>query len=109
MPLPSALALGAIPLTPSELRWELAGVAIGFILLSIGVAALALFLFRRRTSDFTLVYFSSFSILYAIRLLSRERLIRWLFPVRAVTSDARRITTSLFSYSKFSELTRAKA
>jgi serine phosphatase RsbU (regulator of sigma subunit) len=27
-----ALAVGAIPLTPSELRWELAGVAIGFIL-----------------------------------------------------------------------------
>src|SRR5258707_583443 len=82
MPLPTALAFSAIPLTPSELRWELAGVAIGCILLSIGVAALALFLFRRRTSDLTLVYFSSFSILYAIRLLSRESFIRWLFPVR---------------------------
>jgi len=82
MHLPTALVLGAIPLTPSELRWELAGVAIGFILLSIGVAALALFLFRRRTSDLTLVYFSSFSILYAMRLLSREPFIRWLFPVR---------------------------
>jgi serine phosphatase RsbU (regulator of sigma subunit) len=87
MPLPTALAFSAIPLTPSELRWELAGVAIGFILLSIGVAALALFLFRRRTSDFTLVYFSSFSILYAIRLLCRERFIRWLFPVRESVSN----------------------
>ena len=32
MPSPTALAYGAIPLTPSELRWELAGVATGFIL-----------------------------------------------------------------------------
>src|SRR5258708_39710590 len=56
MPLPTALAFSTIPLTPSELRWELAGVALGFLLLSIAVAALALFLFRRRPSDLTLVY-----------------------------------------------------
>jgi hypothetical protein len=48
MPLPAALAFGAIPMTPSELRWELAGVAVGFILLSIGVAALALLLLELR-------------------------------------------------------------
>jgi len=77
---PIALALAATPLTLSKLRWELAGVAIGFILLSIGLAALALFLFRRTSSDFTLVYFSSFSILYAVRLLFRESIIRSLFP-----------------------------
>ena len=80
MPWPIALALAATPLTLSKLRWELAGVAIGFILLSIGLAALALFLFRRTSSDFTLVYFSSFSILYAVRLLFRESIIRSLFP-----------------------------
>lgn len=66
--------------TPSELRWQLAGVAIGFVLFAIGLAALALFLFRRTSSDFTLVYFSSFSTLYAVRLLFRESLVRSLFP-----------------------------
>jgi len=80
MPWPIALVLAATPLTLSKLRWELAGVAIGFILLSIGLAALALFLFRRTSSDFTLVYFGSFSILYAVRLLFRESIIRSLFP-----------------------------
>jgi serine phosphatase RsbU (regulator of sigma subunit) len=73
-------ALAATPLTRAELGWQLAGVAIGFVLLSIGLAALALFLFRRKSSDFTLVYFGSFSILYAVRLLFRESIIRSLFP-----------------------------
>src|SRR5690349_8672672 len=75
--------LAAIELTPSmrsELRWEVAGVAIGFVLLSIGLGALGMFLFRRGTSDFTLIYFASFAILYAIRLLLRQAVIRWLFP-----------------------------
>jgi sigma-B regulation protein RsbU (phosphoserine phosphatase) len=65
----------------SELRWELAGVAVGFILLSIGLASLAVFLFRRRSSDFTLVYFSSFAILYAIRMLFWQGIIRSIFPL----------------------------
>jgi phosphoserine phosphatase RsbU/P len=82
MPLPIVLALAATPQTLSKLRWELAGVAIGFILLSIGLAALALFLFRRSSSDFTLVYFGSFSVLYAVRLLFSESIIRSLFPAR---------------------------
>jgi len=65
----------------SELRWELAGVAVGAILLSIGLASLTVFLFRRRTSDFTLVYFSSFAILYATRLLFWQGIIRSIFPL----------------------------
>jgi serine phosphatase RsbU (regulator of sigma subunit) len=83
MALTMAFALLAIPQTPSEVRWELAGVAIGFILLSIGLAALALFLFRRQSRDPSLLYFSSFSLLYAIRLLFRESIIRYSFPVSA--------------------------
>jgi serine phosphatase RsbU (regulator of sigma subunit) len=76
-----AAAIGLTPTLRSELRWEVAGVAIGFVLLSIGLAGLALFVFRRRTSDFTLVYFASFATLYAIRLLLRQGLIRSLFPL----------------------------
>src|SRR3981081_968716 len=74
------LAIDLTASVRSELRWELAGVGIGFILLSIGLAGLSLFLFRRRSRDFTLVYFSTFSILYAIRLLFREAIVRSLFP-----------------------------
>lgn len=73
-------AFAAIPLTRAELGWQLAGVAISFVLLSVGLAALALFLFRPKSSDFTLVYFGSFSILYAVRLLIRESIMRSLFP-----------------------------
>src|ERR1700732_3850594 len=75
MPALIGLILDVTPLTPSELRWELAGVAIGFILLWVGFAATAVFLFRR-SSDLTLVYFGSASILYALRMLFGERMIR---------------------------------
>jgi len=80
MPWPITLALAATPLTRVELGWQLAGVAIGFLLVSIGFAAVALFLFRRKSSDFTLIYFGSFSIFYAARLLCREAIIRSLAP-----------------------------
>jgi phosphoserine phosphatase RsbU/P len=71
----------------SELRWEIAGVAIGFILLAIGLSAMALFIFRRRSRDLTLAYFSSFAILYAVRLLFWQGIIRSLFPARKVVFD----------------------
>jgi phosphoserine phosphatase RsbU/P len=52
----------------SELRWELANIAAAVALLSVALAAIALFCFRRRTRDLTLIYFSLFCILYAVRL-----------------------------------------
>jgi len=82
-----SLAIDMTPVARSELRWEVAGVALGFVLLSIGLAALALFLFRRRSSDLTLACFSSFAILYAIRMLFWQGIIRSLFPVRNVVFD----------------------
>jgi phosphoserine phosphatase RsbU/P len=87
MPLPLTLAIDMTPSMRSELRWEIAGVAIGFVLLSIGLAAMALFLFRRRSSDLTLVYFSSFAILYAVRLLFGEHIIRSLFSAGKIVFD----------------------
>jgi serine phosphatase RsbU (regulator of sigma subunit) len=84
MPSPLALAIDVTAATRSELRWEVAGIAIGFVLLSIGLAAMALFLFRRRSSDLTLVYFGSFAILYAVRLLFWQNIIRSLFAARNV-------------------------
>src|SRR5204863_9512901 len=54
----------------AELRWELATIAAAVALLSIALAAIALFCFRRGTRDLTLLYFGLFCILYAVRLLA---------------------------------------
>jgi phosphoserine phosphatase RsbU/P len=58
--------------TTSELRWQLAGFAVGIVILSFGLAGLSLFLFQRKTADRSLVYFSLFSFLYAVRLIFRQ-------------------------------------
>jgi len=96
MNVPISWAIDLTPSVRSELRWELAGVGIGFVLLSIGLAGLTLFFFRRRSRDFTLVYFSSFSILYATRLLFREDIVRSLFPTRQSGLDHLDLTIDCF-------------
>ena len=48
----------------------------GFILLAVGMAAVTLFFFRSKSHDLTLIYFSLFSILYALRLLLRMLVVR---------------------------------
>src|SRR5438477_2646195 len=63
----------------SELRWELARIAAAVALLSIALAAIALFCFRRGTRDLTLIYFGLFCILYAVRLLALLSSFRSLF------------------------------
>ncbi len=54
----------------SELRWELAKIAAAVTILSIALAAIVFFFFRRRTRDLTLIYFALFCSLYAVRLLN---------------------------------------
>jgi serine phosphatase RsbU (regulator of sigma subunit) len=80
------LAFG-LDISRSALGWELTGVAISVVLLAAGLAGMTLFAFRRKSRDFSLLYFGSFSILYAVRLLFREGLIRSLFSVRASVWD----------------------
>jgi sigma-B regulation protein RsbU (phosphoserine phosphatase) len=60
-------------------RWEFANIAAAVALLSIALAAIALFFFRRRTHDLTLIYFGLFCILYAVRLLTVLSSFRSLF------------------------------
>src|SRR5881275_557392 len=51
--LPALFSLAAaleLP-TVSELRWQLAGFAVGIVILSFGLAGLALFFFERKTAD----------------------------------------------------------
>jgi serine phosphatase RsbU (regulator of sigma subunit) len=64
------LAPSVVSFSRSELRWELAQIAAAVAILSIALAALALFFLRRRTRDLTLIYFALLCILYAVRLLN---------------------------------------
>ena len=63
----------------AELRWEFANIAAGVALLSIALAAIAFFFFRRSTRDLTLIFFGLFCILYAVRLLANVPSFRSLF------------------------------
>jgi phosphoserine phosphatase RsbU/P len=63
----------------SELRWEFAIIAAAVAILSIAIAAIALFCFRRGTRDLTLIYFGLLCILYAVRLLAARPSFRSLF------------------------------
>lgn len=63
----------------SELRWDFINMAAAITLLSVALVAIALFFFRRRTSDLTLIYIGVFCVLYAVRLLSHLGLFRALF------------------------------
>jgi serine phosphatase RsbU (regulator of sigma subunit) len=52
------------------MRWEFANIAAAVALGAVALAAIALFFFRRRTGDKTLIYFGWFCILYAVRPLT---------------------------------------
>jgi sigma-B regulation protein RsbU (phosphoserine phosphatase) len=64
------LAQAVASFSRSQLRWEFATIAAAVAILSIALAAIALFCFRRRTHDLTLIYFALLCILYAVRLLA---------------------------------------
>ena len=57
----------------AQLCWEFANVAAAIAIAAVAFVAIALFFFRRRTGDPTLIYFGLFCILYAVRLLSESR------------------------------------
>jgi len=73
------LAQAVASFSRSGLRWELAIIAAAVAILSIALAAIALFFFRRTTRDLTLVYFGVFCVLYAVRLLASLSSFRSLF------------------------------
>jgi phosphoserine phosphatase RsbU/P len=73
------LALGTDAVSRTELRWEFASVAVAVVLLSVALAAITLFFFRRTSRDVTLIDFGLFCILYAVRLLTLQPSFRALF------------------------------
>src|SRR5450631_3883057 len=75
------LAQVAHTLTRPQLRMEFLAIAVGVVLFAVGLAALAVYFFRRQTRDLTLIFFGSFVILYSVRLFSDRPLVRSLFTV----------------------------
>jgi sigma-B regulation protein RsbU (phosphoserine phosphatase) len=80
MPLPVLLAQTlTATFTRSQLRWELINVAVGVLLSAIGLGGIALYFFRRKSRDLTLIYFGLFSFLYGFRLLCERGIFQSLF------------------------------
>jgi serine phosphatase RsbU (regulator of sigma subunit) len=73
MPILFSIAVALDWPSTSELRWQLTAFAIGVVILSFGLSGLSLFFFQHKTADRSLVFFSLFSFLYAIRLIFRQR------------------------------------
>ena len=80
-PVPLLAQSFTVTVVRSQLRWEMLHVAVGIILLVAGWSAIALFCFRRKTRDLTLVYFGLFSILYGARLLALQGVVQALLEV----------------------------
>jgi sigma-B regulation protein RsbU (phosphoserine phosphatase) len=80
----SALSIAQATSTPPRflLRWEFCNVAAAVALLSVALVASALFFFRRKTRDLTLIYFSLFCVLYGVRLLTTLGSFRSLFDLQ---------------------------
>ena len=64
----------------SELRWEVTAIALGVVLLTFGLTGLVLYSSRPKTGDRSLLFFSLFAFLYAIRLIFRQNLLQALVP-----------------------------
>jgi sigma-B regulation protein RsbU (phosphoserine phosphatase) len=65
----------------TEWRWTIFGVGVGAILLAIGLMAMGIFLFRKKNTDRSLLYFGVFVILYAVRILIRAQPLLSVFAI----------------------------
>src|SRR5229473_3197843 len=75
------LVVPTLTLSIPDLRAQIATLAFGFLILAIGLAALALFLFRRKTRDLTLLSLGIAAVLYGLRLLTRGSIIQSIFHI----------------------------
>ncbi len=71
LPISAQVAASSDPVV--EWRWAIAALGISAILLTIGLIATGIFLFRKKNTDRTLLYFGVFVILYAARIFIREQ------------------------------------
>ena len=70
----------------SEWRWAIFALGACAILLTIGFIAMGIFLFRRKKTDRTLLYFGVFVILYAARIFIREQPLLSVFSIPRVVA-----------------------
>ena len=77
------LALSTLLVSPelAALHREFPAIVSSIVLLFVGLAAGALFLFRRQARDLTLIYFGVFCSMYSIRLLASLQTIRSFFDL----------------------------
>jgi len=76
-----SLVVPSLTLSIPDLRAQVTRLAFGFLILVIGLAALALFFFRRKTRDLTLLSLGIAAVLYGLRLLPRESIIQSIFHI----------------------------
>jgi len=82
----------------AEWRWTIFAVGIGAILLTIGFIAVRIFLFRKQTTDRTLLYLGIYVILYAVRIFLRESPLLSVFSISpAVAGHIIRAITFTFA------------
>jgi phosphoserine phosphatase RsbU/P len=76
LPCPVLSTIATSSFSLADLRSQVATIVVGMILLLAGLSGVALFFFRSKSRDLTLIYFGLFSILYALRLLFRMPVVR---------------------------------
>jgi sigma-B regulation protein RsbU (phosphoserine phosphatase) len=65
----------------AQWRWAIFSLAVGVILLTIGIAAAGIFFYRRRSADRTPLYFGLFVIPYAVRIFLRDQVFLSVFAI----------------------------
>jgi hypothetical protein len=82
----------------AEWRWTIISIGIGTLLLSIGLTSTGLFLFRKKSSDRSLLYFGLFVLLYAIREFLRAAPLLSVFAIPpALAAHVARTITFTFA------------
>ncbi len=71
----------------AQWQWTIYSLGVGFILLGIGIGALALFFMRRRTAGQLPLYFGFFVIFYAVRMFLREQALLSVFAISPVVAN----------------------
>jgi sigma-B regulation protein RsbU (phosphoserine phosphatase) len=85
LPIANLAADNSIPV--AEWRWTIISIGIGAILLSIGIISTGLFLFRKKTTDRSLLYFGLFVLLYAIREFLRAAPLLSVFDIPPAVAE----------------------
>jgi phosphoserine phosphatase RsbU/P len=102
----------ADPVSTAEWRWAILALAISAILLTIGFLATGVFLFRKKTTDRTLLYFGVYVILYGLRVFLRASPLLPVFAISPAVADhiirAITFTFSVFLLFLFLEIVQAR-